>query len=196
MWNDILMAMREATPDPKALARLIGERVRRLREQRGWSLSSLAVRAELGKATLSQIESGRRNPTLETLYAIAAQLEIGLSELLTEATSPSHAGPVVRGSAVEATLVAVYQDPTVTTEIYRLQIHPGRVQISPGHGPGVIEHLFITAGTVRVGPLARPVEVSAGADWSWESSTPHSYTAIGDETAEAVLVIRHPVETG
>ena len=196
MWNDILVAVHEATPDPKALARLIGERVRRLREQRGWSLSSLAVRAGLGKATLSQIESGQRNPTLETLYAIAAQLQIGLSELLTEATSRSHAGPVVRGSAVEATLVAAYRDPAVTTEIYRLQIHPGRAQISPGHGPGVIEHLFITAGTVRVGSLERPVEVGVGADWSWESSTPHSYTAIGDEPAEALLVIRHPVETG
>jgi transcriptional regulator with XRE-family HTH domain len=151
MWNDILMTVGEATPDPKALARLIGERVRRLRRQRGWSLSSLAVRAGLGKATLSEIESGQRNPTLETLYAIAAQLQIGLSELLTEATSP-------------------------------------------GHGPGVIEHLFMTAGTVRVGPLGRPVEISAGADWSWESSSSHSYTAIGDRAAEAVLVIRHPVK--
>jgi hypothetical protein len=101
----------------------------------------------------------------------------------------------VRGSAVEATLVAAYQDPTVTTEIYRLQIRPGRVQISPGHGPGVIEHLFITAGTVRVGPLERPVDVGPGADWSWESSAPHSYTAIGDGPAEAVLVIRHPIDT-
>lgn len=148
----------------------------------------------LGKATLSQIESGQRNPTLETLYAIAAQLQIGLSELLTEATSPSPAGPVMRGSAVEATLVAAYQDPTVTTEIYRLQIRPGRVQVSPGHGPGVIEHLFITAGTVRIGPLEHPVDVGPGADWSWKSSTPHSYTAIGDGWAEAVLVIRHPVD--
>jgi transcriptional regulator with XRE-family HTH domain len=194
MWNDILMTVGEATPDPKALARLIGERVRRLRRQRGWSLSSLAVRAGLGKATLSEIESGQRNPTLETLYAIAAQLQIGLSELLTEATSPLPAAPVVRGTAVEATLVAVYQDPTVTTEIYRLQIRPGHAQISPGHGPGVIEHLFMTAGTVRVGPLGRPVEISAGADWSWESSSSHSYTAIGDRAAEAVLVIRHPVK--
>jgi transcriptional regulator with XRE-family HTH domain len=193
MWNDIPMTSGDATADPKALARVIGERVRRLRTQRGWSLSSLAVRAGLGKATLSEIESGQRNPTLETLYAIAAQLQIGLSELLTETASPSRPAPVVRGSAVEATLVAVYHDPTVTTEIYRLQIRPGPEQISPGHGPGVIEHLFITAGAVRVGPLETPVEVSAGADWSWESSSPHSYAAMGDQTAEAVLFIRHPV---
>ena len=115
MWNDIVMVA-----DPKALARLVGLRIRELRTARGWSMSSLAARAGLGKATLSEIEAGQRNPTVETLYAIAAQLQIGLSELLTERGSSPAAAPVVRGAAVEATLVAAYRDPTVTTEIYRL----------------------------------------------------------------------------
>lgn len=185
-----------AEPDTKALARLVGVRIRQLRSARGWSMSSLAARAKLGKATLSEIESGRRNPTVETLYAIAAQLQIGLSELLTEGDSASFAtpdaAPVVRGRAVEATLVAAYHDPAVTTEIYRLRIRPGRPQISPGHGPGVVEHLLITAGAVRVGPLEHPVEVAAGADWISEPTGPHTYTAVGDQVAEAVLVMRHP----
>jgi XRE family transcriptional regulator, regulator of sulfur utilization len=172
--------------DPRQLARVVGERIRHLRGLRGWSQSSLATRAGLGKATLSEIEAGTRNATLETLYAIAAQLEIGLSELLTEDT-------VVRGAAVEATLIAAYRDPTVTTEIYRLSIHPGRQQVSPGHGAGVVEHLFVTTGTIVVGPLGQTVELTAGDDWSWESSTPHSYAALGAEPAEAVLIIRHPV---
>jgi XRE family transcriptional regulator, regulator of sulfur utilization len=192
MWNDIAMSDSSPPADPRALARVVGERVRRLRAARGWSLSSLAARAGLGKATLSEIESGQRNPTLETLYAIAAQLQIGLAELLVEPGSPTSAAPTVRGSAVEAVLVASYGDPTVTTEIYRLRIHPGRTQISPHHGAGVIEHLFITAGAVRVGPVDDPVTVVAGADWSWQPIGPHSYAAVGDETAEAVLIMRHP----
>jgi transcriptional regulator with XRE-family HTH domain len=166
---------------------ILGARIRRLRAARGWSQSSLAARSGLGKATLSEIEAGTRNATLETLYAIAAQLEIGLSELLTE----QH--PTVRGAAVEATLIAAYRDPTVTTEVYRLTIHPGRSQRSPGHGAGVVEHLCITTGTVVVGPLGQTVELTAGDDWSFASSTPHSYEALGDRPAEAVLIIRHPV---
>jgi transcriptional regulator with XRE-family HTH domain len=200
MWNDTVMGKTgkpivpptEAADPAAELAQLAGQRIRALRTDRGWSLSSLAMRAHLGKATLSQIESGQRNPTLETLYAIAAQLEIGLSQLLTEAGSSAASAPVVRGNAVEATLVATYHDPTMTTEIYRVRIGPGHVQISPGHGPGVIEHLFVTSGTVRVGPVEELVEVAAGADWSWESAGPHSYVAIGDDNAEAVLIIRHP----
>jgi XRE family transcriptional regulator, regulator of sulfur utilization len=191
MWNDIVMTGADET-DARALARLVGARIRRLRSERGWSLSSLAERAGLGKATLSELESGQRNPTLETLYAIAAQLQIGLSELLLEAGSPTDTAPVVRGDAVEGRLVAVYHDPTVTTEIYRLRIHPGRRQVSPGHGPGVVEHLLITAGAIHAGPLDRPVELSAGDDWTWEPREAHGYAAIGGEPAEAVLIMRHP----
>jgi XRE family transcriptional regulator, regulator of sulfur utilization len=126
------------------------------------------------------------------MYAIAAQLEIGLSELLTDSGGSPAAVPAVRGRAVEATLVATYHDPSMTTEIYRLRIHPGRAQVSPYHGAGVVEHLFITAGAVRVGPVERPVEIPAGGDWSWAPEGPHSYAAIGDQIAEAVLIMRHP----
>jgi XRE family transcriptional regulator, regulator of sulfur utilization len=192
MWNDTVMDDPRDAITSAELARVIGERVRALRVARGWSLSSLAVRARLGKATLSEIESGKRNPTIETLYAIAAQLQIGLSELLTEAGSPPAEAPIVRGRAVEATLVAAYDDESFTTEIYRLRIRPGRTQVSPDHGPGVVEHLLVTAGALRVGPVEQPVEVPAGADWIWEPTGPHSYAAIGDRQAEAVLVMRHP----
>ena len=57
---------------------------------------------------------------------------------------------------------------------------------------GVIEHLFVTAGIVSVGPLGNATEVPAGSDVSWESATPHSYAAVGDEIAEALLMMRHP----
>jgi XRE family transcriptional regulator, regulator of sulfur utilization len=191
MWNDTVMTPPEET-DARGLARLVGARVGQLRRERGWSLSSLAKRAGLGKATLSEIEAGQRNPTLETLYAIAAQLQIGLAELLLEDGSPTASAPVVRGEAVEGTLVAVYHDPSVTTEIYRLRILPGRRQVSPGHGAGVVEHLLITAGAISAGPLDEPVELAAGDDWTWEPTGAHGYAAIGNEAAEAVLIMRHP----
>ena len=48
----------------------LGARLRELRVERGMSLSELARRAGVGKGSLSEIESGRRNPTVETLYSI------------------------------------------------------------------------------------------------------------------------------
>ena len=47
----------------------VGARIRALRTERGLSLSALAAAAGIGKGSLSELETGRRNPTLDTLYA-------------------------------------------------------------------------------------------------------------------------------
>ncbi len=65
-----------------AVAAAVGRRIRELRRAAGLSLSELARRAGLGKGTLSELESGRRNPTLGTLYALTAPLGVGLAALI------------------------------------------------------------------------------------------------------------------
>jgi transcriptional regulator with XRE-family HTH domain len=166
-----------------------GLRIRRLRSERGLSLSELARRAGIGKATLSGLETGTRNPTAETLYAIAGQLAVPLAALL----SAPEAAPTVEGEAVSATLLEVFRDGAVSTELYRLTIRPGAVQVSPAHAPGVVEYLTVFSGTARVGPVAAPRVVAAGEHVSWVSDGPHSYAAIGGTPVAASLLIRHPL---
>ena len=166
-----------------------GLRIRRLRTERGLSLSELARRAGIGKATLSGLETGSRNPTAETLYAIAGQLAVPLAALL----SAPEAAPTVEGEAVSAMLLEVFRDGAVSTELYRLTIRPGAVQISPAHAPGVVEYLTVFSGTARVGPVAATQVVAAGEHASWISDGPHSYAAIGGVPVEASLLIRHPL---
>ena len=73
---------RRATPDPTAKA--VGERIRRLRTERGITAERLAFESELGsKGFLSDIESGRARPSLQTLQVIAEYLEVLLVDLLT-----------------------------------------------------------------------------------------------------------------
>lgn len=177
--------------DTERLAAAVGARITAYRKERVWSLSSLAARAGIGKATLSEIEAGTRNPTLETLYAIAAQLDLPLARLLTDPGQPPESGPAVRGDAVSGTLLEVFDDPGVTTELYRLVIRGGSRQVSPGHGPGVTEHLSVTAGTALVGPIDAPFEIAAGDHGSWESAGEHTYAGVGGD-AEAILLIRYP----
>jgi transcriptional regulator with XRE-family HTH domain len=174
-----------------ALAAQIGRRVVALRSARGWSMSALAQRAGVGKATLSELEAGVRNPTLETLYAIAAALELPLVELIGRPRAGAPA-PVVRGAAVSASLVESFSDDEWTTECYRLVFVPGARQVSPAHGVGVTEHLLVTSGRVRAGPIEAPLEVGAGGHASWESRGEHIYETLSEEAAEAVLLIRHP----
>jgi XRE family transcriptional regulator, regulator of sulfur utilization len=187
MWND-----RGVEDSVSGIAGAIGARIVARRRVDGLSLSALAARAGIGKATLSEIEAGNRNPTLETLYSIAAALELPLVELIGRPDQGSAAPGELRGAAVSATLLESFDDPGVTTELYRLVIRPPRRQISPGHGPGVMEYLTVTAGVVLVGPCDAPVEVAAGGYTSWESAGEHCFQALSATDAEAVLVIRSP----
>ena len=49
---------------------LIARSIRRERERVGLSLSELAKQAGIAKSTLSQLESGTGNPSVETLWAL------------------------------------------------------------------------------------------------------------------------------
>lgn len=59
----------------------LGMRIRYLRKNKGLSIEDLALDADINKNYLSDLERGRRNPTLLVLEAIANSLEIDLSEL-------------------------------------------------------------------------------------------------------------------
>src|SRR6478752_5474213 len=60
----------------------MGERLRAARTARGLSLRVLASRLGVSPSLISQIETGRANPSVSTLYAIAAELDVSLDELL------------------------------------------------------------------------------------------------------------------
>jgi transcriptional regulator with XRE-family HTH domain len=177
------------------LALAVGANIARLRRAHGLSMSALALQAGVGKATLSRIEAASRNTTLETLYAIAAALRVPLVELIGPTRGESVRSPV-RGAAVSALLVEFFEDPSSTTEIYRLTVSPPARQVSPAHGAGVLECLLVTSGRVLAGPIEAPSEIGAGAHALWESAGEHVYQALSAEPAEAVLIIRHPRGAG
>src|SRR5579871_323744 len=56
--------------------------LRRERARAGLSLTEVAKRAGIAKSTLSQLEGGQGNPSLETLWALASALGVPLSRLI------------------------------------------------------------------------------------------------------------------
>ncbi|MGQ4513175.1 helix-turn-helix domain-containing protein [Streptomyces sp. DW26H14] len=185
-------------PANASLAARVGARIRALRAERGMSLSELARTAGLGKATLSALENGTRNPTLETLYALATRLDAPLAALIAEEQDASRpvSTPTVHGAAVTATLLEVFRDGGTTTELYRLAIRPGIPQTSPAHPAGVIEYLTVFIGTALVGPVGAVLTVGPGEHASFPAEMPHTYTARGPEEVHASLLIRSPAEPG
>lgn len=60
----------------------IGRNIARFRRLRGLSQEELAYAAEVRQAYLSQLEAGKRNPTIRTLLRIATALNVSLADLI------------------------------------------------------------------------------------------------------------------
>jgi len=59
----------------------LGMRIKYLRQNRRWSQEDLALNANVNKNYISDLENGRRNPSLEILERIAVAFNISLAEL-------------------------------------------------------------------------------------------------------------------
>jgi DNA-binding XRE family transcriptional regulator len=68
--------------------RILGARVRALREAAGFTQDALAQAAGIGRATMIRLENGKRVPKLGTLKAIARVLERPVEDLLTGTDEP------------------------------------------------------------------------------------------------------------
>jgi transcriptional regulator with XRE-family HTH domain len=60
----------------------LGSNIRRLREARGWSQEDYADRAAIHRTYVSDIERGKRNPTITVVEKLAKPLEVSAGSLL------------------------------------------------------------------------------------------------------------------
>lgn len=66
----------------------VGQEIRRRREEKGWSQAKLGVLSGTGPSGISQIETGRRNPSAATLQRIAEALGVEVRDLFPLAQPP------------------------------------------------------------------------------------------------------------
>jgi transcriptional regulator with XRE-family HTH domain len=60
----------------------LGRNVRRLREEKGWSQEDYADRAGIHRTYVSDIERGKRNPTVTVVEKLAGPLHVAPGRLL------------------------------------------------------------------------------------------------------------------
>jgi transcriptional regulator with XRE-family HTH domain len=177
--------------------RTVAANIRVLRQQADMTLVELASAAGLGKSTLAQLESGRANPSVETLWAIAAALRVPFARIVEEqrpalrvvraadvpamrsAETPGWAGRLLSASQRRGTF-----------DLYSLDLEAGGVRHADAHHAGVEEHLVVVSGRVRAGPESGPVELAAGDLVTFAADVPHVYEAL--ETSRMVLLMSYP----
>ena len=175
---------------------LIAASLRRERRRTGLSLTEVARRAGIAKSTLSQLESGTGNPSLETLWAICVALDAPFSRLL-DPPRPhvllirADEGPTVAAAHAnyQATLLAACP-PGARRDVYRIVAEPGHPRESAAHMAGVVEHVVLSAGRALVGVAGEPVELGPGDYICYPADLPHVFEALTPGTL-AVLVSEH-----
>lgn len=64
-----------------SIAKIIGDRIRAYRNQKGWSQEYLAEKADVHHTYIGQLERGEKNATIESISKIAVALGVSLSRL-------------------------------------------------------------------------------------------------------------------
>lgn len=70
-----------------SLVQTFGRNVRAARKEKGWTQEQLAFEAGIKRAYLSEIEGGKRNPTLDVVEKIASALSVEAISLFASTTA-------------------------------------------------------------------------------------------------------------
>lgn len=146
-------------------------------------MASIADRAGLSKATLSEIERGVANPSVDTVWALATALNVPFAAMF-----DSESGDVVMKRKADLEVVAVdngFEGRLVfqrafakPIEVYQIDLAAGAVRKALGHGAGVVEHLIITIGETTLTTGGHTYRLTKGDYLAFPADTPHEYRAI------------------
>ncbi|HEV7529091.1 MAG TPA: XRE family transcriptional regulator [Solirubrobacteraceae bacterium] len=194
----------ETTSPPHGAAEPIARNLRRWRATREMTLSALAERAGVAKSTVSLIERGQGNPSIDTVWALATALGVPFQSLFHVDAPPDemslireHDSPVVavEQAGLEGDGLVIRHLLTRTggalIEIYTLVLEHGAVRRADAHVTGLFEHITVAAGSVEISTDSFSEVLQKGDLISFRADRSHSYRVI-DGPVRLVSVHEYP----
>ncbi len=169
----------------------VGPRLRRVREQRGLTLTQVAEQTGLSKSTLSRLETGQRRPSLELLLPLAQVYRVPIDDLVGAPEvgdprirlKPRHLNgrtvlPLTRPGGVQAWKIIVPASQTVP---------------SP-RGHDGFEWLYVMSGRMRLVLGDQDLVLGVGEAAEFDTRVPHWFGSTGDGPAEVLSIFGRPGE--
>jgi XRE family transcriptional regulator, regulator of sulfur utilization len=161
--------------------------IRSLRMKWGLTAEQLAAKAGLTRATVTKIEGGDCNPTLDTIESISRVFHLNSSELirLSEvAQCEQGAVKAFREKGIEGSHIW-FPD----FEIYRIQAERGVRKIAePKHHDNTAEVCLVLSGRIKMAVAGQIHELGPGMAMRFKAMQEHRFDII--EAAE-ILLIHH-----
>ena len=136
---------------------------------------------------LSQIEKGTANPSLGVLGKITSGLRIEFQELIATPlvdsylVTPEDLVPTKELEGQYTVWTCFPYEDTRLVEIYRIDIEPGGMYVSGGHGEKTREYLVVTDGVMTVECNGKEHEIHLKQAFRFETDQTHIYRNRGTE---------------
>ncbi|HEX2312294.1 MAG TPA: XRE family transcriptional regulator [Thermomonospora sp.] len=160
----------------------VGPRLKRLRTERGVTLTALAEATGISKSTLSRLESGQRRPSLELLLPIAQAHQVPLDELV---GAPEVGDPRIRLKAqrVNGSMVVPLTRQPGPIQTFKMVIPASRKTPDPCTHEGY-EWLYVLSGRLRLVLAEHDLVMGPGEAAEFDTRMPHWFGSTGDGPVE------------
>jgi transcriptional regulator with XRE-family HTH domain len=163
----------------------VGPRLRAARQARGWTLDDLAGRAGLSASTLSRLEAGKRQASLELLLPLTRQLGLRIDDLLPgESADPRVRRAVERRDGMVIAPLTLEHAPVKT---YKVTYAPAEAAPEPRIHDGY-EWFYVLSGRIRLALDGTERVIGRGEAAEFDTRLPHSISATADGPAEIISI--------
>lgn len=180
----------------------IGEAIKTVREEKGFSLEEVAARTTTSVEYLEKIESGKVFPSLGLIVRFSELFEVSVGEIFRDdADSPfcivrRDAGAAISRFASNDGKTTGYRYKGLGQQKKNRQMEPFLVTLLPNEAHKVEpnehigeEFIFVLEGRVKVTLLGHTDTLNPGDSIYYDSTLPHTVACDGEEAATILAVI-------
>lgn len=167
----------------------VADRLRRLRAVGGRTLAQLSAETGISVSTLSRLESGLRQPTLDLLIRLAAAYGASLDDLV---GAPQIADPRVRPKTFYRDGRAIIPLTRDNPDVLAFKM------LLPGHDPGTpvprkvhagFDWIYVLSGRIRLVIGDAETLLGPGEAAEFDTRRPHGFVSAGREPAEVINLL-------
>ncbi|MEV7085358.1 XRE family transcriptional regulator [Streptomyces sp. NPDC093085] len=162
----------------------VGARLRRIRRDRGATLSALSKATGISVSTLSRLESGHRRPSLELLLPLARAHQVPLDELV---GAPPVGDPRIRAKPIVRegrTLLPLTSRPGGLMA-YKIVVRPTPDQCEQEQRTHEgYEWFYVLSGRLRLRLAEHDVVMGPGEAAEFDTRVPHWFGPANDQPVE------------
>lgn len=177
---------------------IIAVNLQDLRLSQNKSLGQLAEETRLSKAVLSNIEKGKANPTINTIWKIAEALHVPYSALLelreTAVHKVAESDLVMQCDEQGHYRIGCYYSSTPERdfECFLLAFDPGVKHVTEGHTEHSHEYIFVREGKLKIEVAGKVFFLQTGDSLTFDATLRHTYANEGEAVCEALCINHYP----